>query len=152
MTTITGLNHVAVLTGDLDRFVEFYCGIFDLDVVFSETTPFFRHAIVRTGETSWIHPAELADNAHAQALPAMFQRGHLDHIALTARSTTTFDTLRQRLVERGATDGSVDDLGAFHSLWFTDPDGMQSELTVIVNTALTGIHEPRPLTHERTIP
>lgn len=42
-------------------------------------------------------------------------------------------------------DGSVDDLGAFHSLWFDDPDGMRVELTVIVDHELRGIHEPRPL-------
>ena len=53
----------------------------------------------------------------------MFQRGHLDHVALGARSAADFETLRQRLVDRGATDGTIEDLGAFHSLWFVDPDG-----------------------------
>ena len=50
MTLLAGVNHVAVLTTDLDRFVDFYTGVFDLDVVFTETTPAFRHAILRTGE------------------------------------------------------------------------------------------------------
>jgi catechol 2,3-dioxygenase-like lactoylglutathione lyase family enzyme len=145
MTMISGLNHAAVLTRDLDRFLEFYCGVFEVEVVFSERTPQFRHAIVRTSAASWIHPAQVADNVHADALPAMFQRGHLDHLALGARSADHFDELRHRLLERGATDGAVDDLGAFHSLWFTDPDGMQAELTLIVDETLAGIHEPRPL-------
>jgi hypothetical protein len=39
----------------------------------------------------------------------------------------------------------VDDLGAFHTLWFIDPDGMRVELTVVVDTTLQGIHAPRPL-------
>ena len=30
-------------------------------------------------------------------------------------------------------------------MWFTDPDGMQVELVVIVDDTLAGIHEPRPL-------
>lgn len=145
MTMLSGVNHVAILTMDLDRFLEFYCDVFDVDVVFSETTPAFRHAIVRTGADSWIHPAEVTGNAHAEALPKMFQRGHLDHLALGARSAPHFDTLRQRLIDRGATDGTVEDLGAFHSIWFTDPDGMNAELTLIVDEALSGIHEPRPL-------
>ena len=51
MDLLTGVNHVAVLTADLDRFVEFYTEVFDLEVVFTETTPAFRHAIVRTGPT-----------------------------------------------------------------------------------------------------
>jgi catechol 2,3-dioxygenase-like lactoylglutathione lyase family enzyme len=134
-----------VLTADLDRFVEFYRDVFDLDVVFSETTPAFRHAILRTGPESWIHPAEVAQNAHGDALPAMFDRGHLDHVALGAASAEHFETLRQRLVERGASSGSIEDLGAFHSVWFTDPDGMHAELTLIVDPTLQGIHAPRPL-------
>lgn len=145
MTMLTGVNHVAILTADLDRFVEFYREVFDLDVVFSETTPTFRHAILRAGPDSWIHPAEVADNTHADALPAMFDRGHLDHVALGAASADDFETLRQRLIDGGATDGKTQDLGAFHSLWFTDPDGMDAELTLIVDPTLAGIHEPRPL-------
>jgi catechol 2,3-dioxygenase-like lactoylglutathione lyase family enzyme len=145
MTLLAGVNHVAVLTGDLDRFIDFYAGIFDLDVVFTETTPAFRHAIVRTGPHSWLHGAEVAGNPHAAGLPAMFDRGHLDHLAVAAASEEAFETLRHRLVARGASNGVVEDLGPFHSLWFEDPDRMRVELTVIVDAGLEGIHEPRPL-------
>ena len=148
MTMLTGVNHVAVLTADLDRFVEFYRDVFDLEVAFSETTPMFRHAILRTGPQSWIHPVELVDNAHTTALPTAFQRGHLDHVALGATDPATFDELRRRLIDRGVTEGRIDDLGAFHSVGFEDPDGMQVELTVIVDPTLAGIHEPRPWTKE----
>lgn len=145
MSLVTGMNHVAVLTDDLDRFVDFYTAVFDLDVVFEETTPAFRHAILRTGPDSWLHPAEVHGNPHGTAVPAMFDRGHLDHLALTVASPDAFATLRRRLEERGAEAGGVDDLGAFHSLWFEDPDGMRVELVVIVDPELRGIHEPRPL-------
>ena len=75
----------------------------------------------------------------------MFDRGHIDHLALNAASGEAFDLIRRRLVDRGACDGAVDDLGPFHSLWFADPDGMLVELAVIVAPDLLGIHEPRPL-------
>ena len=101
MDLLAGVNHVAVLTADLDRFVEFYTEVFDLEVVFTETTPAFRHAIVRTGPTSWLHPAEVNGNDHGAASPAMFDRGHLDHLALTAASPATFHAIRDRLVARG---------------------------------------------------
>ena len=146
MALVTGMNHVAVLTDDLDRFVEFYTSVFDLDVVFSETTPAFRHAILRTGPDSWLHPAEMHGNPHGTAVPDMFDRGHLDHLALTVASPQAFETLRQRLQHRAAHHGNVDDLGAFHSLWFKDPDGMRVELVVIIDPELHGIHEPRPVT------
>jgi len=145
MTLLKGVNHVAVLTKDLDRFVGFYTDVFDVDVVFHEETQAFRHAILRVGADSWLHPAEVPGSAHGDALPQMFDRGHLDHLAVTAASATAFETLRARLVERGASDGTVEDLGAFHSLWFEDPDGMRGELTLVVDPSLEGIHEPRPL-------
>jgi catechol 2,3-dioxygenase-like lactoylglutathione lyase family enzyme len=145
MTLLSSVNHVAILTQDLDRFIAFYREVFEMEMVFSETTPAFRHAILRTGSDSWIHPAEVTGSAHGTGLPAMFDRGHLDHIALTAASQEAFETLRDRLVQRGACDGGVDDLGAFHSLWFEDPDGMRVELSLILDPSLQGIHEPRPL-------
>ena len=61
------------------------------------------------------------------------------------RPRTRSRRCRARLVERGASNGAVEDLGAFHSLWFEDPDGMHGEVTVIVDRELRGIHEPRPL-------
>jgi hypothetical protein len=48
-------------------------------------------------------------------------------------------------VEAGASNGAVEDLGAFHTIWFEDPDGMRGEITLIVHPNLHGIHEPRPL-------
>ncbi len=145
MRLLSGLNHVAVLTGDLNRFTDFYTNVLGLEIVFTESAPGFRHAILRIGPDAWLHPAEITGNTHTSALPAMFTRGHLDHLALTAASQTAFDTLRARLIERGASDGVVETLGAFHTLWFEDPDGMQAELVLIVNPALRGIHEPRHL-------
>ena len=145
MTLLAGVNHVAVLTTDLDRFVDFYTEVFDVEVVFTEATPAFRHAIVRTGPSSWLHPAELTGNEHATASPTMFDRGHLDHLALTAATPASFATIRERLVARGASDGAIEDLGAFHSVWFDDPDGMRVELVLIVDERLQGIHAPQPL-------
>ena len=119
--------------------------MFELEVVFEETTPAFRHAILRTGPASWLHPAEVHGNTFGTASPAMFDRGHLDHLALTASSSHAFEAIRQRLIDRGASDGEIDDLGAFRSIWFNDPDGMRGEVVVIVDEQLRGIHAPRPL-------
>lgn len=89
MALIDGVNHVAILTDNLDRFVDFYTQVLELDVVFAEGTPSFRHAILRTGPNSWLHPAEVSGNSHGAATPRMFDRGHLDHLALTSASADT---------------------------------------------------------------
>ena len=145
MDLLNGVNHIAVLTDDLDRFVDFYTDMFDLDVVFTETTPAFRHAILRIGPTSWLHPAEVAGNAHGTASPAMFDRGHLDHLALTAahptrspRSASAWwraarPTARSRTSARSTACGSP------------TPTACASRSSHIVDDRLQGIHAPRPL-------
>src|SRR5687768_309002 len=102
MSHLSGLNHVAVVTADLERFVAFYTRVFGMEEVFREDIPGLRHAILRIGDgSSWLHPAEIPGNQHAVAIPKMFSRGHLDHIALTARSSESFEALRASLVEAG---------------------------------------------------
>lgn len=75
----------------------------------------------------------------------MFSRGHIDHVALLAPSAAAFERIRQRLVQRGASAGVVEDLGALHTLWFRDPDGMQAEVCLLVDPELRAFHAPRPL-------
>lgn len=145
MTLVSGINHVAIVTADLARFIRFYTEVFELEVVFEEATPAFSHAILRAGQSSWLHPAVITGNAHGQALPEMFTRGHLDHIALLAPSSEAFARIRERLVARGASAGTVEDLGAMHALWFADPDGMKGEVCLIVDAELRGFHAPVPL-------
>jgi catechol 2,3-dioxygenase-like lactoylglutathione lyase family enzyme len=145
MTLVSGINHVAIVTADLGRFVEFYTAVFELEVVFEEATPAFSHAILRAGESAWLHPVALTSNAHGAALPDMFTRGHLDHIALLAPSPAAFARIRERLLARDASAGTVEDLGAMHALWFRDPDGMKGEVCLIVDATLRGFHAPVPL-------
>src|SRR5215216_1017240 len=136
MPAVTGLNHVAVMTADLDRFIAFYTSAFGFEVVFRESVEGMRHAVLRIGAESWLHPVEVQGGQHVSGDSAMFQRGHLDHLALTAASGEAFEQTRRRLVAAGASDGAVDDLGAYHALWFADPDGMRGELVLIVEPSL----------------
>jgi len=145
MTSINGINHVAIVTADLGRFIAFYTQVFGVEQVFEEAAPGLRHAILRAGQGAWLHPVEVVSNAHGTAIPDMFSRGHLDHLALSAASPEAFAIIRERLLAAGASNGEVQDLGAFHALWFTDPDGMRGELSLIVDPTLSEFHAPRPL-------
>lgn len=139
---IGAINRVAIVTRNLDRFVAFYRDVLDLEPVWREVTPQMRHAILRSGPLSWLQAVEVPENGHGTASDRMFQRGHLDRIALTAASPESFAELRRRLVACGASDGHVDDLGAFQALQFTDPDGMRVELALIVDATLRHFHAP----------
>jgi catechol 2,3-dioxygenase-like lactoylglutathione lyase family enzyme len=79
----------------------------------------------------------------------MLDRGHLDHLALTVADDESFRRVIANLVARGASTGDIDDLGAVHSVWFTDPDGMRGEIVLVLDALLVGMHEPRPLVASR---
>lgn len=145
MSLLSGINHAAFITKDLARFVEFYTAMFDAELIFEESTPELRHAMLRVGEAV-LHPAELPSSPHARGVGAMFQRGHLDHLGLTVRSRVAFDEIRRRLVARGASTGAVSDLGPQQSFWFEDPDGMHAEVCWVSDPALRGFHAPEPVT------
>jgi catechol 2,3-dioxygenase-like lactoylglutathione lyase family enzyme len=139
---VNGINHVAILTEDVDRFCAFYAEVFGASVVFAETTPAFRHAILSVGGGGVLHPVEVAGNAHGRASSAMLDRGHLDHFALNVPSREAFDVLRERVVEQDISDGVVTDLGPKLSFWFTDPDGAHVEVDWVRDASLAGFHAP----------
>jgi catechol 2,3-dioxygenase-like lactoylglutathione lyase family enzyme len=149
MELTTGINHVAVVTGDLDRFIDFYAAVLDAELVFEETIPELgRHAMLRIGTESVLHPVEAKGSPHAQGLPAMMNRGHLDHYGITVASFEALKEIQRRLLERGATDGTITDFGPMQSVWFEDPDGMGSEVCFVRDASLRGIHGPQPYVEE----
>ena len=139
---LSGINHVAVLTGDTGRFLEFYGGVFDATHEVIEDGDGFRLTLVWIGPTAELNVFELRDNTEHERQVPMFGRGRLDHLALEAASLDAFDEVRQRLLARGATDGFVTDFGHVLSLFFRDPDGLEAEVCVQNPDAEPGVHNP----------
>lgn len=134
MALTNGCNHVAIVTQDLDRFIAFYRDAFEADVDFDLAEDGLRHAMVRLGAGFGLHPFELpGDNPHATGRTSIFDRGHLDHLALDVADAATFEALRARLVAMGASDGTVTDFGRIRSVSFTDPDGLDGEIALWVD-------------------
>ena len=76
-------------------------------------------------------------------------------MGLEAASQEAFDLIRERLIERGATDGFVTDFGVAISLFFIDPDGLEGEVLLERAGAAPGDLKP-PGTpaagYERVVP
>jgi catechol 2,3-dioxygenase-like lactoylglutathione lyase family enzyme len=128
---LDGINHVAVLTADTDRLVSFYGEVFGatVDGEVREGDD-FRLTLVKVGPTSELNVFQLTGNGEAGRQTPMFGRGRLDHLGLQAASLEAFETIRDRLMARGATDGFVTDFGPVLSLFFVDPDGLEAEVCV----------------------
>ncbi len=85
---------------------------------------------------------QIVGNTEADRQVPMFGRGRIDHLALQAGSLEAFETIRARLIERGASDGFVTDFGRVLSLFFRDPDGLECEVCVENPDAEPGVHHP----------
>jgi catechol 2,3-dioxygenase-like lactoylglutathione lyase family enzyme len=128
---LVGINHVAVVTADLDRWTGFYGELFGLSVVARFDDEQGRHAVVEVGGGSFLHAFEQRGNRHAEGHHEMFDRGHIDHLALAARDRVSFEALRDELTRRGLSDGDVNDFGVARSIYFEDPDGMGCEVMLM---------------------
>ena len=140
---LNGVNHVAIITKDANRLHAFYRDIFDADVTHEvDEAPGVRLSFVDIGPSTQLNVFEIADNHEAEHQTPMFGRGRIDHLGLQAASHEAFDTIRQRLIEVGATDGFVTDFGPALSLFFRDPDGLEGEVCVANPAARPGVHHP----------
>ena len=140
---LSGINHVAVLTQDTERFHAFYGEVFGATVFAEETVSEGR----RQAACRSCHAPARSSTCRAPG-PA---RTTLRCSASPGRSTTSasrpsaqeaFDEIRRRLIERGATDGFVTDFGVAISLFFIDPDGLEGE--VVLDTPGTGPADMKP--------
>ena len=140
-----GYNHVAILTKDTERLHAFYQEVFDAKVratgVPGEEGP-VHLSIVDVGPFSELNVFEIEDNTEAERQTPMFGRGRIDHLALQAQSLAAFETIRDRLVARGSSDGFVTDFGPILSLFFRDPDGLECEVCVANPDAEPGMFHP----------
>lgn len=133
MTTMltTGFDHVAVLTADTEAFVEFFADVFGAEVFGEpEMPPGMRLTFVKVGPDSEFNVFQIDDNDEASRQTPMGGRGRLDHLGLRAGSMENFETIRDRLMARGASDGFVTDFGPVLSCFFVGPDGLESEVCV----------------------
>jgi catechol 2,3-dioxygenase-like lactoylglutathione lyase family enzyme len=134
-----GFNHVAVLTGDMDRFIDFYVATFGAEVAVDhveEGRP--RFCILSVGPLAELNVFEIDGNEEHRKQAPMFGRGRLDHLALRAADIDAFVEIRSRLRDVGASDGYVSDFGPILSLFYRDPDGLESELVVANPDAVPG--------------
>lgn len=130
---LDGVNHIAVISNDAQRLGHFYATVFDADV-----GPTRAHGedsgetmtTVRIGPHTELNVFVIDGNHEARRQTPMWGRGRVDHIGLQAKSPEAFATIRDRLVETGASDGAVNDVGDVRSLFFRDPDGMEGEVLI----------------------
>ena len=128
---LDGVNHIAWLSTDVERLGRFYAEVFDAEV--GPTRPHGQEpgetmTVIRIGPHTELNVFVIAGNPEADRQTPMWGRGRIDHVGLQAASPEAFSTIRERLMAAGASDGTVNDFGAVHSMFFRDPDGLEGEV------------------------
>lgn len=139
---LAGFDHVAVLTADLERFVDFYRDVFGAQVEGRLSDDGLEMVVLRIGPTSEINVFQIDGNDEAVRQTPSFGRGRLDHFAFRAASLEQFDQLRDELIRRECTDGFVTDFGHVLSVFFRDPEGLELEVCVGNPDAVPGRINP----------
>ena len=130
MPVTSGFNHVATLTTDMDRTVQFYRDAFEAELVFEmdakEDHP--RMSILDLGGGAALNVFEVAAGDMIGDRRKQGHRGAIDHYALAVDSKDVLEQIKGRLVAAGAEIGEIQRLGDEWSLFFRDPDGMELEV------------------------
>ncbi|HEX6422572.1 MAG TPA: VOC family protein [Acidimicrobiales bacterium] len=137
-----GVNHLALITGDMDATVRFYHGVLGAPLVATIGTPDFRHYFFEIGSGRTVAFFEYAD-----ARPAAFAKPagvpdpraiQFDHLSLDLPDEAALEQLQARLKQFGCEVTDVIDHGFVHSIYFTDPNGIALEASWWVRDATDG--------------
>ena len=130
MPVTSGFNHVATLTTNMDRTVQFYRDAFEAEVVFEMEAEgdHPKMSILDLGGGAALNVFEVEAGDIVGDRRKQGHRGAIDHYALAVESRAVLDQIKDRLVSAGAEIGEIQQLGSEWSLFFRDPDGMELEV------------------------
>ncbi len=130
MPLTTGLNHIATVTADLDRIIDFYLTVFEAPVTFemAARADHPRMVIIDLGGGSALNVFEQPADTIVGDRRTQGARGPVDHFGIEVATHDDVEAARTRLVAYGCDVGDIQQLGDTWSLFFRDPDGMELEV------------------------
>jgi catechol 2,3-dioxygenase-like lactoylglutathione lyase family enzyme len=126
-----GVNHLALVTDDMDATVRFWHGVIGARLVATLGTDAFRHYFFEVGAGSTISFFEYRNQSLDRfAKPAGIpdrRASQFDHLSLDLADEDALLRLRDRLKEQGSEVTDVVDHSVMRSIYFTDPNGIALE-------------------------
>jgi catechol 2,3-dioxygenase-like lactoylglutathione lyase family enzyme len=126
-----GINHLALVTNDMDATVRFYHAVLGARLVATLGTRSFRHYFFQFGEETTVAFFEYAD---APSVPFAKPAGvpdaraaQFDHLSFNLPDEEALMALRDRLKRAGSEITDVVDHGFIRSIYFSDPNGIALE-------------------------
>lgn len=134
-----GINHLALVTADMDATVRFYHGVLGARLVATIGTRGFRHYFFEVGPGNTIaffeyETIELEPFAKPAGVPDP-RAVQFDHLALNLADEQGLESMRARLKEHGCEVTDVVDHGFVRSIYFSDNNGIALEASWWVTDA-----------------
>ncbi len=132
MARFTGINHLAMVTGDMDATIRFWRDLLGMRLVAGLGGRGYRHYFFEISETDllaffeWpgITPAPEKDHGYPVSGPVVF-----DHVSFGVAGDEDLWDVRDRLSAAGFPVSGVIDHGFIHSIYAFDPNGIPIEFS-----------------------
>lgn len=142
MAIFKGINHLALVTGDMEKTVRFYRDILGMPLVATTgnkpgSYP-YRHYFFKLGDGNTIAFFEWPGMVQERHKPAgQPARGHIqfDHVSFNVEDEAALLELKARLEQHGIEVTAVVDHRFIQSIYFTDPNGIALEASYWVKDA-----------------
>lgn len=126
-----GINHLALVTTDMDATVRFYHGVLGARLVADLGNDSFRHYFFEFGAGNTVaffeyQGVELEPFAKPAGMPDP-RAVQFDHLSFNVPDEDALIALRDRLKTAGSEVTDVVDHGFIRSVYFTDPNGIALE-------------------------
>ena len=146
---LTGINHLAFITGDLDKTIRFYRDLLGMEIEAGIGHGGYRHYFFRCGNTMiafFGYEGAAAMDKKFHGSPTRKPLG-FDHLSFTVESREELFAFKDKLEAAGfEVDGAVDH-GTVWSIYFFDPNNIPLEISwdIMVVTNKPGVHDDQPL-------
>ncbi|MCU1430377.1 MAG: hypothetical protein JWL83_4377 [Actinomycetia bacterium] len=126
-----GINHLALVSHNMDDTVRFYAGVLGARLVATVGTPSFRHYFFEIGAGNTLaffeyQNVEIDEYAKPAGIPVR-QAAQFDHLSLALADEDALLAMRDRLKSADCEVTDVVDHGFIRSIYFTDPSGIALE-------------------------
>jgi catechol 2,3-dioxygenase-like lactoylglutathione lyase family enzyme len=126
-----GINHLALVTPDMDATVRFYAGVLGMRVVATTMAGPMRHYFFELSPQNTVAFFEVEGTGTfdkgAGSPPPLPIPIQLDHISFNVPDEAALEQLRKRIIAAGSEVTEVVDHGFIRSVYFTDPNGIALE-------------------------
>lgn len=124
-----GVNHLALVTPDMDATVRFYHGVLGMPIVATLMAGPMRHYFfeIAPGNTVAFFEIDGMETFQKGAGSPPDRVIQLDHLSFNVPDESSLEVLRHRIKAAGSEVTDVVDHGIFRSVYFHDPNGIALE-------------------------